>query len=76
MATTAHKLLKQKPALKIFHATMLVTRAEPPDKPLSESEWWTALSSCPPFLRTAYLITSWAGSRFERAPKRLPRSRR
>ena len=30
MATTAHKP-KQKPALKIFHATMLVTRAE---------QWW------------------------------------
>ena len=30
MATTAHKL-KQKPALKIFHASMLVTRAE---------QWW------------------------------------
>jgi hypothetical protein len=30
MATTAHKL-KQKPALKTFHATMLVTRAE---------QWW------------------------------------
>ena len=30
MATTARKL-KQKPALKIFHASMLVTRAE---------QWW------------------------------------
>jgi hypothetical protein len=30
MATIAHKL-KQKPALKTFHATMLVTRAE---------QWW------------------------------------
>jgi len=30
MATTAHKL-KQKPALKVFHASMLVTRAE---------QWW------------------------------------
>jgi len=30
MATTAHKL-KRKPALKTFHATMLVTRAE---------QWW------------------------------------